>query len=346
MSEKTEQPTPKKLRDARNKGQVFQSKEITSTALLLVSFAYLASSMPAMMERLKEMIVLPARFYNVPFRDALPQVIEGCVLVFLELSLPILGIVTATAIAAGYFQVGALFVFEPMKPDLNKLNPVQGIKKIFSMKNLIELLKSLIKTFFLGLLLYLVIRDAIPGLMHVPYQGADGVMVATSEMFRVIGINTAVVYIILAAADYAFERRQYMKDLMMSKDEVKQEYKEMEGSPEIKGKRKQLHREMVMNDTTQKVRKASVLVTNPTHLAIALQYEAGETPLPLVLAKGEGILAQRMIEIAKEEGIPIMQNVPLAHDLYDQGTVNHYIPSDLIEPIAEVLKFVAELKQP
>jgi type III secretion protein U len=150
---------------------------------------------------------------------------------------------------------------------------------------------------------------------------------------------------IIAAFDYFLQYRQHMNGLMMSKDEIKREYKEMEGDPHIKSKRKQFHQELLMEDTSGRVRKSSVLVTNPTHIAIAILYDAEETPLPMVLAKGEGYLAERMIAIAKEEGIPIMQNVPLARSLHAEAPVDQYIPSSLIEPIAEVLRWVQSLQE-
>lgn len=345
MSEKTEQPTAKRRRDARQKGQVFQSKEITSTALLLAVFAYMNVTWRGTFESLQELIVFPSQLYGIPFGDALSKLLDACTSTLIGITLPFIGLVCVVAIAAGYFQVGPLFVLKPMMPDLNKINPAQGIKKIFSLKNVLESLKSILKTVFLGVLIYILIRDAIPALVHIPHHGLAGVQSITTALFGQLATWTVFAYVAIAAADYFFERRQYIKGLMMSKDEVKREYKEMEGNPEIKHKRKQLHQQLINEDAVGKVRKSSVLVTNPTHLAVALYYKEDETPLPVVMAKGEGILARRMIEVAQEEGIPIMQNVPLAHDLFDRGQVNQYIPADLIEPIAEVLRWVADLKQ-
>ncbi len=156
---------------------------------------------------------------------------------------------------------------------------------------------------------------------------------------------SAGVFCVIAAADWCFQKWQFNKQHMMSKEEVKREFKESEGDPLIKGKRKQLHQEMIAQNQIANVRKAKVLVTNPTHFAVALDYEKDRTPLPVILAKGQGVLAQRMIETAREEGIPIMRNVPLARSLYEQGTENAYIPQDLIGPVAEVLRWVQSLRQ-
>ena len=153
------------------------------------------------------------------------------------------------------------------------------------------------------------------------------------------------VFIVIAAADFVFQKFQHTKQLKMSKDEIKKEYKEMEGDPLIKGKRKQFHHELMSQQVASNVKRSSVVVTNPTRIAIALEYRQGETPLPIVRAKGEGFLAKRIIEIAQQEGIPIMENVPLARDLHEQSTVDQYIPVDLIEAVAEVLRWVKQLEE-
>jgi type III secretion protein U len=149
----------------------------------------------------------------------------------------------------------------------------------------------------------------------------------------------------IAALDWLFQKHQFMKEHRMSKDDVKKEYKEQEGDPQVKGQRKQLHQEMVMSDQVQGVKNADVLITNPTHLAIALEYKKGKTPLPVILAKGEGRLAERMMKAAEAAGVPIMRNIPLAHDLFDQGTELQYIPAELIEPVAEVLRWLRDLRE-
>ncbi len=247
---------------------------------------------------------------------------------------------------ANVAQIGPLLIFEPLKPDLSKLSPAQGIKKIFSLKNLIEFVKSVLKVVFLAVLLYQVIKGAIDPLLKLPYAGLSGILELLAPIMKTFAINVCLAYAVVAAVDYFFQKRQHLKGLRMSKDEVKREFKEMEGNPEIKGKRKQLHREMVMHDTVQKTRKSTVLVTNPTHYAIAIVYDEEKTKLPVVVAKGEGLLAKRMIEVAQEENIPVMRNVPLAHALFEQVEMDQYIPTDLLEPVAEVLRWVQSLQTP
>lgn len=344
MSEKTEQPTSKKLRDARQKGQVANSRDLSSTAVLLGLFAYLAFAWDDLYLRCQRLIELPAQFYGEPFDEAYPAVLQAVLLEILWMTLPSLAVVAVCAIGANFFQVGGLLVFEPVKPDLKKINPFEKAKQIFSIKNLVEFLKSCLKVCFLGFLLYRVIRDALPALIEIPYGGLAAIEPLTRSLVYEVAKYTALAYILLAAFDTWFQRRQHTKGLMMSKDEVKREYKEMEGDPHIKSKRKHLHQEMAMNDSAQRVRKATVLVTNPTHKAIAIYYQAGETKLPMITAMGEGYLAERMIQVAREAGIPIMQNVPLAADLLAHGQVEQFIPAELITPIAEVLRWVQQLK--
>ena len=345
MSDKTEQPTSKKLRDARNKGQVAQSKDVVSTALLVLMFVYIATSWRGAKQSLGALMVLPGTLYKVPFDEALRTMSHATIMAMVDFTLPALAIVLIGGIASSYFQVGPLFIFEPMMPDLKKLNPVDKLKQMFSMKNFVEFLKSCFKVTFLGILLYIVTRDAVAVLVQTPNGGLDAVNSVLDQVMYRVALYTTFAYVAISGADFAFQKWQHTKGLMMSKDEVKREYKEMEGDPHIKSKRKQLAQEMIMNDSTANVRKATVLVTNPTHKAIAIFYKAGETKLPIVTAKGEGYLAQRMIEVAKEEGVPIMQNVPLAHELFDNALLEHYIPTELIEPIAEVLRWVQQLTQ-
>jgi type III secretion protein U len=211
------------------------------------------------------------------------------------------------------------------------------------MRNLVEFLKSCLKVAIISLVLWKVLKESLPMLVLIPAQDLDGAVgclhVVVYEMVK----YCAGTFVVIAACDYFWQRHLFLKQHKMSKDEVKNEYKEMEGDPHIKAQRKHLHQEMAMNDAAAQVRKSSVLVTNPTHIAVALRYQKGETPLPIVTARGEGALAQRMMEIAKEEGIPIMRNVPLAHDLWEKGALSQYIPSELIEPVAEVLRWVQEV---
>jgi type III secretion protein U len=195
----------------------------------------------------------------------------------------------------------------------------------------------------LSLIIFIVIRSAIGDLVRSGSCGLNCGVAMFSHLMTYVIVFSMAIFIIAAAADYALERWQYTKSLMMTKDEVKREYKEMEGDPHIKGRRRQLHRELVNNDSVRSTRRASAVVTNPTHIAVALRYDRDEAPLPVVLAKGEDLIALQIREVAEEYDVPIMENVDLARALYDRAEIDQLIPGDLIEPVAEVLRWVRRL---
>lgn len=345
MSEKTEQPTAKKLRKAREDGQVAHSKDFTQTVLILALFGYLLMDAERLFQSLAEMMLTPVGVLGMDFEDAANAVITALLKDAIWLLLPFLLIVIGLGLLAEMLQTGMNFAFKAMLPSAKKLNILSNVKNVVSIKNLIEFLKSNLKIAFLSALIYLVVRDALPTLMTLPAAGLAGVGQAVGMLLKTMIVNVAVAYTVIALADLVWQRFQHTKGLMMSKDEIKQEHKEAEGDPHIKHQRKHLHQEMLQHGAVQSTRKAQVVVTNPTHLAIAIQYDKDKTPLPVVVAKGEGWLAQRMVEAAREEGIPVLQNIPLAHALMNTAQLDQYIPSELIEPVAEVLRLVQRMGQ-
>jgi type III secretion protein U len=343
--EKDQEPTPKRLKEARDKGQVAKSQDVNSTVLLVGTLLYSAIIWPFALQWLGGLALLSIKLSSEPFEAALPIMMAASQNVFFYLVMPLMALVVVLGIASNFFQVGAIMSLEPVKPSLKKLNPMEGIKKIFSMKSLVEFLKSVAKILIVGTVVVMAVWGLIGSLIEIPFAGINGIFEVLPGILLPVTINTVIAYAVIAAFDMFYQQKQHIKGLRMTKDEVKREYKEMEGDPMIKSKRKQLHREMAMNDQAQNTRKASVLVTNPTHYAIALYYEPGKTKLPVVVAKGEGTFALRMMEIAKEADVPIMRNVDLAQALYNHAHVDQYIPADLIEPVAEVLRWVRELKE-
>ena len=197
----------------------------------------------------------------------------------------------------------------------------------------------------LSCIIWVTLRGNLNTLLQIPTCGLECVPTITGVLVKQLMIISSVGFIVIAAADYAYQKFDHTKQLKMTKDEVKREYKEMEGSPEIKSKRRQLHQELQASNQRDNVKRSNVLVTNPTHIAIGLYYKKGETPLPVITLKETDAMAKRMIAIAHEEGIPVMQKVPLARALYADGQLNQYIPGDLIEATAEILRWVASLEQ-
>lgn len=342
--EKNEQPTPKRLRDVREKGQVAKSQDVPSALTVMVIAVYLLAMGGSIKATLLDMAQIPILFMNRPFGEALGIVSVAVLQLSLLIVLPLLAVVMVTALVANVAQVGVLFAFQAAMPKMENLSPGKWVKKVFSVKNAVEFLKNLLKVTVLGGTVWKIFSDYLGTLFHIPDGTISGMWAVTGSAISSLVLAAASVFCVIAAVDYLFQRWQFNKQQMMSKEEIKKEYKESEGDPLIKSKRKQLHQEMLAQNTLGNVRKAKVLITNPTHFAVALDYDKEKIPLPLILAKGEGALAQRMIAIAKEEGIPIMQNVPLAHALFEQGTENSCIPADLIGPVAEVLRWVQSLK--
>jgi type III secretion protein U len=344
MSQKTEQPTAKRLRDAREKGQVCKSQEVSTTCGLLAVFGVLLVGGEALLEALLKIFNAPLRHLHLPFWQAVAGSVEEIALQSLFIIALVLGVAIAAGLAGNLIQIGVLISPKAAMPSLNKLNPANWFKKTFALKNLVELCKTILKTLIICYVVKMTLEDHMGLLVSLPAGGLEGILPAMGILFSSLVFNVAPAFVLLAVADYFFQRGQYIKGLKMSKDEVKREYKEMEGDPLIKGKRKQMHQEMAMSGTVANARRASVVVTNPTHVAVALLYDEQKTPLPVIVGMGEGYLAQLIVQAAREEGIPVMRNVPLARALLADGVENEFIPADLIKPVAEVLRWVQSLK--
>lgn len=344
-ADKTEQPTPKRLRDARKKGQVAKSQEVSSVSVLLAVILFLWAGWGYVYAHLEALVTMPMDAMDQPFAEALPRVLAHSFEQFAYLAIPAVVIGAVAGLAGNLAQIGFLVSTEAVTPKLDKLHPKNWFNKVFAWKNALEFVKTLLKIVLIVVVFRAAVATALEDLALMPYHSpADALALIGHVLMRIV-LYCGALFIAVAAADYVLQRHLFLKEMMMSKAEVKQEYKEMEGDPTIKSQRRQLHQEMAMNDAMAGVRESSVLVTNPTHIAIGLRYEKDETPLPVITAKGEGAIAKRMMEVAEEEGIPIMRNVPLARDLWEKAEVEHYIPSDLIDPVAEVLRWVAEMKQ-
>ena len=342
--EKTELPTPKKLRDAREKGQVCTSKDITSTAILVVLFAVLAWMGVALVGDMEGMM----RFIGLRVAEndeaAVGAASTMAILTVIKHSFAFVFVAALIGIVGNVSQIGFLFTFEPIIPKLEKLSPVEGAKKIFSMKNLFEFLKNVVKVSFLGYLIYKIIWASAPELLTMCYGTVDDIFPCLKLMLKRLAIYTAFGYIVIAVVDRLFQGRNFTKQMMMTKDEVKREYKEMEGSQEVKQAQREFRNEILNGPEPAKATKdASVVVTNPTHLAVGIRFKPEEYPLPRIVVAGADADAKIIRETAMAEGIPILENVPLARALYAEGKVGDFIPESLIEPVAEVLQFVKRL---
>ena len=343
MSEKTEQPTAQKIRKSREEGDVAKSKDLTQTVLILSLFGYVIFDSERLFKSFSSLLIAPVGTIGFEFDNAVSIVMTQLTQAAIAIILPFVLIVLVLGIFIEAVQTGMLISFKALKPSAKKLNFISNVKNMVSVKNLVEFLKNTVKILFLSALIYLVVKDAIPTLVTLPGAGIIGVGVSITSLLKVMITNIAIAYIAISLADFAWQRYQHTKKLMMSKSEVKQEYKQMEGDPLIKNKRKQLHQEMLADGAVKSASQATVLVTNPTHYAIALLYSKESTSLPIVTGKGEGAVAERMIEAARAAGVPVLQNIPLAHALIEQAELDQFIPSELINPVAEILRVVLEM---
>ncbi|MDD9303389.1 MAG: type III secretion system export apparatus subunit SctU [Desulfobacter sp.] len=345
MSDKTEQPTPKKLRDARKEGNLAKSQELPAAATTITLFGVIFVGWSYFYGVLTELFHLPLAVMNKPFDDIFFSTMMGVLYCIAKIVIPVVGAVMLMGTIANLIQVGFLVCIKAAMPKLSNMNPTQWFKKNFAIKNLVEFIKNLIKIIVIGYVAMYVVKKYIISLQLIPRLGIGAVYDSMGAILFDLAAYVSGVMVVIAALYFLFQKWNHNKQLMMSKDEVKREYKESEGDAQIKSKRKQMHQEMIAEGTAQNTRKATVLVTNPTKIAIALYYDEEKTPLPIVIAKGEGALARRMKAVAKEEKIPIMQNVPLARALLAQAHENEYIPGNLVSQVADVLLWVKSLKK-
>ena len=341
---KTEKATPKKRRDERKKGHVAMSKDIISVTTLFGSILMLRLRFPAMVRSVKD-------FLSYCFGLASGRVVAGisdnlllqCVLLIVRVSGPLLAVTVLLAVVATMAQTRMLVTAEPLKPKLNKLNPVEGFKKMFSLNSVIQMLMGFAKIIVLLVLIYTCVRDMMEvsvRYLHADLDGAlEHILLAVFSMM----MKVAALFLVLAGIDLLYQRWHFEREMKMTKDEVKEEYKQMEGDPKVKAKIRQIQRQMATARMMQQVPEADVIIRNPTHVAVALRYHAGEDEAPVVLAKGLDTLAQRIIDVAESHDITVIENVPLARALYAEVEVNSQIPSDLYEAVAEVMVYLYKL---
>ncbi len=344
--EKTEEPTPHKLQEARKKGQIAKSKDLTTAVMVLVSFYMLKNSAGHMWANL---IQISYKVYDqIPLEFTVSiagSLLMECLKVFFVTLAPILGANFLTALIVEVSQTGFLISLGPIEPKLEKLNPIEGFKKYFSMKTYVELLKSSIKMFFVVWLIYGVIRDNMFMVIIAQQLNLWQMMEFTGSIVMQVVTRVGIFYLFVALFDYMYQRYEYNKGLKMSKKEIKDEYKRLEGDPMIKQRQKDAQRQMSQGRQMGAVPNADVVVTNPIHLAIAMQYEPNAMKAPKIVAKGRRLVAQEIKRIALENHIPIIENPPLAQTLYKGVDVDSEIPAQYYKAVAEILAFVYNLKK-
>lgn len=347
--EKTEDATAKKLSDARKEGQVAKSQELVNGAMLFAFFVvlklfcgYLANSFIKVFHQNYRYISV----YAVEFPEIgnMSGMFRRAMLDILLMALPIFAFSIVIAFLLNVFQVKWQVTAKPLKPKFNRLNPVSGFKKIISKEKLFELIKSIAKIGIIFWVAYSTLMDEIDTLKILYDLDLVSAVVYISDFVINMGMKISAVYLLIGFADFIYQRLKFKKDMKMSKQEVKDEYKQQEGDPQVKGKIKSKMRESSMRRMMQKMPEADVVITNPTHFACAIQYDKEKASAPVLIAKGADHLAQKLKDIAKEYNVPIVENKPLARMLYYNVDLDAEIPQELYQMTAEVLAYVYQLK--
>lgn len=350
--EKTEPASDKKLRDARKEGQVAKSKEIANGLCLLSLFLLLKIYVGSMGSSLGELFQniynkIPDLIKNdgsFPPESGISAVINLGMIKIITISAPVLICGFVISFLSDYIQVGWAPTTKPMMPKLSKLNPISGVKRLFSLNSIIELIKAVAKILIVAYVSYSYLKKnsrIFIILLDMPLTQAIGLIGSTVIE---LGIRISVVYMILALTDFTYQKIKFSTDMKMTKQEVKDEFKDEEGNPEIKSKQKQRMQEVSRRRMMQKLPEADVVITNPTHYAVAILYDANQSDAPVVIAKGADYLAQRIKKVAKENQIEIVENKPLARMLYANVEIGGQVPPELYQAVAEVLAYVYHLK--
>jgi type III secretion protein U len=343
MSEKTEKATAKKLQDARKKGEVAKSKDATSAVVFIVLLGLLwlggGAFMAAIQALFERAIDAPAQVsLGKPWGLLFEQLARDAA----KVVLPVLGAAVVAAMLAGAAQVRGIFSFEPMQFRLERLNPAEGLKNLFSKHQLFELLKLVVKTVVLGVALFVVIRSGLPGTVRTVYaEPAAAGMLGWKLLLWLCGV-AALIYAVMSIADIGLQMFEFLERQRMSKDEVRREQRDMDGDPHVRGRRRQLAREMANGRGGAPLAKASVVLTNPTHVAVAIWYERGITELPVIVAKGLDADARWIKREARALRVPIVENPPLARQLFADVGLNEPIEDVHFEAVAEVQQVGAQ----
>ena len=344
--EKTEKATPKRRQDERKKGNVFQSNDVAAVCSMLVLFHSLKALAPHLYRNFRDamyMFMGMAADSDSFHQEAGREMLVKAMLLFLESALPLLFIGVLTAVAVTFFQTRMAFSMDVLKFKMERISPLKGFKRMFSIRSVVELIKALIKITILGWVVYVFLKGRMEELSRLMEGTVEGALIFTGNTVISLVDTVGVAFIFLASMDYLYQWWEYEKNLRMSKQEIKEEYKQTEGDPQIKGKIREKQRQMASMRMMQNVPKADVIVRNPTHYAVALGYDADRNRAPVVLAKGADHLALKIVEVGEANGVYILEDRPLARGLYASVEVDMEIPEEYYQTVAKILAFVYKL---
>ena len=337
--DKTEQPTPKRIQDAREKGQVMKSREVTTAFVFIAVIIYLYFNISHIGNIIDDRLVYFLSNFsnlNLGYTECI-KIIDDLIYTVVYAILPFILLVFAASVLSNIMQVGFLLTFQPLIPDITKIDPVSGVKRFFSLQSLNELVKSIFKFFVLTAITYFTIAPYLKKILVLQYMTPSYDAFFTFKIIYKLFFNIIMALIVLAIADYFFQKYKYNKGLMMTKQEVKDEAKQFEGDQQVKGKIRKMQREIARRKILKEVKNAHVVITNPTHFAVALKYDNKKHNAPVVIAKGADNLALLIKKIAKDNGIPTVENKMVARALYETCEPGQAIPASLYKAVAEIL---------
>ncbi len=347
FQEKTEQATPKRRDDARKKGQVARSAELSSVAILMMGLLALWGLGGYMYDRMSGLMIemfTNGMTINIDPLTIQPHV-ERWVTGFVAIVAPLVMMLVIAAVGINVSQVGVLFTGQPLQPKAERISPLAGVKRIFSKKGLVELAKGLFKIGIVAVITYMTLESEADTLLALIDMSIGQIFGLGADIVLDLGFRIALVLLLLAVLDYAFQRWDYENNLKMTKQELKEEQKQQEGDPVLRSRVRSLQRDMSRKRMMSDVGESDVVVANPTHVAVALKYDPANMVAPIVMAKGQRLVAQKIKELAREAGVPIVENKPLARALFKAVQVGQEIPEDLFRATAEVLAFVFQMRR-
>ena len=343
--EKTEVPTPRRREESRSQGQIARSADLSAGVVLLGAVLLLQFFMPRLLERLGELVrlCLAGAGRVEAGRDTILETGVAAMLTLAGCALPVMLFLALLALVTGLAQAGLLLTGKPLVPQLSRLNPLAGLKRLVSARNLVRAGMSVGKVVIIGGVAYLTIREQLPRITGAVHLDFGQVLILGGQMLFSLGLRLALVLLVLAILDYFWNRYKHEQDLKMTKQEVKEEMRRMEGDPIVKQRRRRVQIQLILQRMGIEVPKSDVVVTNPTEIAIAIRYDEQTMAAPKVVAKGQGYLAERIRQLAVQHGVPIVERPPLARALYRLVEVGQEIPPQFYKAIAEILAYVYEL---
>ena len=345
MSNKTEKPSRKRLRDARSRGDALKSKEVTSAAGFVVLTVAIAGMLPWLLARVERLFALVwSDQVMKSAADSWPDVLLAIGKELVDICIPLALIAAAGTSIAAFIQVRGIFSADPVTPKLSRIDPAAGLKSLFSSHNVLNLFKLMLRLLLMSTVVVWIIIAEMDAIMRLMYGTPSRSSESGAKMLLMLFAAVAGLYIVFAAIDYLHQYYEYMKKLRMSKDEIKREHKDIDGNPQVKNARRRLARELAFSTPGDATRKASVLVVNPTHFAVALFYEPGATELPLIVEKATDDNALFLRSVARDAGVPIFEYPLLARELFRKSEVFTYVPQDLFPAVAEVLNWVRSIQ--